>query len=157
MKKVTLLVMAVLLMVSTGLAQRGRNSQKITLTPTPLGQAVNLKAQATKGKRGDSEFFVVQVRAHMGDGTVIQVLIDTTSGQTDIPAGLITLEELEFSGDEEVFPPPDPENRRPINRFSFGELRLTRGSLGGTLPLSMAEIKAVRLAYSNEVLAEGAF
>jgi len=111
-------------------------TQKVDLKPTDLGKNFEVIARATKGTMGNVEFLRVRVQAEMKDGTVIGVLIDTYSGQTNVPVGRITL--LDGTGELQLQLAPGP--------FSLGP------------PLHVADIQTVRLVdrYGGE-LAEGSF
>lgn len=104
MRKATLMVMTLLLLAGTGLAQSNQTTGTIGLIPTDSGLAVQLCAWATKGSivtpRSTTEVFFVQVFAPgMVDAEAIEkneeyfvsldVLIDTTTGRTNVPVGII--------------------------------------------------------------------
>jgi hypothetical protein len=135
MRKATMLVMTLFLLAGVGVAQK-LEAQKIDLKPTDLGKNFEVIARATKGTMGNVEFLRVRVQAAMKDGTVIGVLIDTYSGQTNIPVGKITL--LDGTGELQLQLASGP--------FSLGPL------------LHAADIQTVRLVdrYGGE-LAEGSF
>ena len=134
MKRAMGAVLPLLLIVSSAWAQKtGSTVQKIELTATALGKAESLEARALKGWSGPTEFLAVRVRAAMENGEVIRVLVDTASGPANLPLGRITILD------------------------GAGELQLSRTPFGGTLPIPISEIEAVRLVNAAGVLAEGSF
>jgi hypothetical protein len=142
MKRITLIVMTLLLLASPGLAQKKLTTRTIDLNPTDPGQAVALNAQSTKAeyvfRERTTEVLSVLVHADLEDGEVFDVLIDTTSGQVDVPVGQISL----------------------LSRFGHLIL-LSRASFGsdrpGDLPVPLSEIKTVKLVHQNGSMANGSF
>jgi hypothetical protein len=140
-------MMTLMLLVSRGLAQQDAGSvQKITLTPTPHGLGVYLVAQTSKGIRFGSEVFTVNVQGDIEDDEIIVgddevtrtcgiilVLIDTVSGEENVPVGGIVMSDGQ------------------------GYLQLTRSRFGGKLPLPVSEIKTVKLLSLDGLLAQGSF
>jgi len=141
MRKATTMAIMLLMFAGTGLAQivlplPGR-TQKITLTPTSLGQEYNLVARVAKGTRGSVDFLRVQVQADLPDDTLIRVFVDfdICTGQKNIPLGQLTL--LDGSG----------------------ELQLTSAlPFCGKMAFDLSEIQTVRLGDVHcQILAEGSF
>lgn len=169
MKKLAILVAAVLLLAGTGLAQR-KSHESIVLTTPDASRAVYLKATADRGlfdpngqtppkEKGQAfsiESFSVDVWADPAglgmegaDPFAFQVVVDLVSGAKDVPIGEIIMENkvgsLGYYVRHGVLGRPLPGKQRP--------------DLGIQDPNEPApySIKAVRLMCNGEVMAEGSF
>ena len=155
MKKATLMVMTLLLLVGTGLAQSNNTAKTIDLVPTDSGLAVQLGAQATKRAietpRSTTEVFSVQVFAPgMVDAESIEkneeyfigleVQIDTTTGRSNVLVGTVQVSSFTGFG-----------NLILMSRASFNS------DIRGDLPLPVSQIKTVKLVHSGDTMAVGSY
>jgi len=163
MRKITLFVVSLLLLATTGLAQRNASYHIIELTTTNPDHALYLKAVACKNvftaKFNKMTFDALSVQVSIDKEALIprddplfevpityKVLVDTVTGETDVEIGEIVL-----GADDPATPEDETECVGFLNYWS-------RPDLGPAGPLpAPAKIKTVKLMQDGQKVAEGSF
>jgi hypothetical protein len=93
MKKIAFTMMAFLMLVSTGLAQKGASAgdfrRTVELQATPHGSEYSVEGQAIVAQRNGIQYFSVQCIAGVDDGTVF--VVRATTGEGWFKVGTITM------------------------------------------------------------------